>query len=248
MKSDLAFRKTFTVLLMMLVAAAGCDGGSSPAPGATSHSASVVGTASLSGTDVAGASGTASGTGRVDLNRAQPGSTIMSDAGNGRALIGPAGGTVELAGVGSVRFLPETFARPTSVTLSRAQDTEIAHTFSWMGPELGVRARAVHELRVVLGGEQPAIPVRVSLKVPQELRARASPGDEVRMLHLDVYDDPGVERFEHLAVSSERGKPSDDHVASWKEEFTFQPGPDGSMQGWFFLGLTRPNHTPPAAR
>lgn len=179
------------------------------------------------------------------------GSAVMSRMGDGLAMIGPAGGTVELAGVGSVRFLPNTFARPTPVAITRTQDPSVSETYRSLLDATDPGTKTSHEMRVVLGAEQPLGHVQVRLKLPEELRARTATGDAVCVHHLDVYDDEETERIVHTYASSECGRPSDDFVTAWKQETDFQPGPDGRMQGLFFLAVTpstRPSPAPPARR
>ncbi len=80
------------------------------------------------------------------------------------AMIPPDGGTVELAGFATVIFPAGAFDSPREVTVAATNDPGEDIFFRF---DVGTGS-VDHEIRIFTGSESPAVPIDVSLTVPQE--------------------------------------------------------------------------------
>lgn len=91
--------------------------------------------------------------------------------------ISPAGGTVELEGVGLVVFPAGAFDAPRLVTVSATATQETRATFELSARFLSIDTRVAREFRVNTGQVAPTTPTEITLTVPEEFVAALPPAD-----------------------------------------------------------------------
>ena len=84
--------------------------------------------------------------------------------------VGPAGATLELTGVGSVKVPPGALAATTLVTLERTQDAATDSTYLEYQALFQSPFRAPFELHLVLADRQPALPCSAQIELPAGFR------------------------------------------------------------------------------
>lgn len=108
-------------------------------------------------------------------------------------VIGPEGDTVELAGFATVVFPAGAFDAPHEVTIVASNDPDLHSTF-----RLDVGAGSVgHQIRILTGDTPPAVPINVSLKVPEDFLEQMSPDKVPVIFALTRYVGPMHVHYEY---------------------------------------------------
>ncbi len=155
------------------------------------------------------------------------------------AVVSPGGGTVELAGVGTVTFPAGAFRSPRQVTLSATSSLVTQHLHVRLGQWVPFTQSAPWELRINSGDAAPETPVTISLVVPSEFLDSLPPDYKsgvfaqlVQASEMDLIDS-FVFIFPAVFDSS-----SNRISAELRDVFTNQRMPDGTFEAIVVVGFS----------
>ncbi len=157
------------------------------------------------------------------------------------AVVSPGGGTVELAGVGTVTFPAGAFRSPRQVTLSATSSLVTQHLHVRLGQWVPFTQSAPWELRINSGDAAPETPVTISLVVASEFLDSLPPdykpgvfaqlvqGSEMDLIDSFVFIFPAVFDSSSNRISAELRA----------NVFTDQRTPDGTFEAIVVVGSAR---------
>lgn len=128
-----------------------------------------------------------------------------------QSVISPNGGSLILAGIGTVVFGAGSFDQPTRVEFSIVRQAESDLLLREAAGVFDSGARASYELSI-LADRLPNVDAEASLEVPAEFRVQLPANAEVRVFGRNIYISP-IEQLETFELLAARALPSADRLA-----------------------------------
>ena len=138
-------------------------------------------------------------------------------------MIGPAGGTIALAGVGSLKFPAGAFPTATQVTIRTTADPATAALYTETTGIFELGPRASYEVRIDVGRVPPAQPLAIELTIPDDFDGAA----RVLIEQPGASDEDALPQFEALEATTSAGSVK---LTLAPEYLTSNLAPDGGFE------------------
>ena len=138
-------------------------------------------------------------------------------------MIGPAGGTIALAGVGSLKFPAGAFPTATQVTIRTTADPATAALYTETTGIFELGPRASYEVRIDVGRVPPAQPLAIELTIPDDFDGAA----RVLIEQPGASEEDALPQFEALEATTSAGSVK---LTLAPEYLTSNLAPDGGFE------------------
>lgn len=147
------------------------------------------------------------------------------------------GGAATLSRIATVMVPPSVLPSDVTMILRRTEAAEFTQVYNDTADLFSSSASATSQLYIRLGTAQPTGSITVTLALPQELKDRASPADEVRVMYKDVYQQPN-ESHESIEPLPYRGSPTAADITVDLPPEAFYANLEGRFEAYLVLALT----------
>lgn len=147
------------------------------------------------------------------------------------------GGAATLPGIATVTVPPAALSSDARMVLRRTEEAAFTQIYNDTADLFSPTGSATSQLYIRLGSEQPTANVSVTFTLPQELKDRASPADEIRVMFKDVYQQ-AEESYESIELLPERVAPTATEISTALPPEAFYENAQGRFEAYLVLALT----------